>query len=68
MRHVTVRRYSKGVTKLLRLRCVTALNSLFEGRGDYCVHARVVSQVCRVALFGETPFIFCHEKCGLLLL
>ena len=34
-----------GVTKLLRLRCVTALVSLFEGRSDYTVHARVISQL-----------------------
>ena len=30
---------------MLRLRCVTALVALFEGRSDFTVHARVVSQL-----------------------
>ncbi len=40
--------HADGVTKLLRLRCVTALVSLFEGRTDYVVHSSVVAQVCLV--------------------
>lgn len=48
----------EGVTKLLRLRCVTALVSLFEGRTDYTVHSRVVSQVRRA--FAPNPNAHTH--------
>jgi hypothetical protein len=50
----------EGVTKLLRLRCVTALVSLFEGRTDYTVHSRVVSQVRRA--FAPNPNAHTHTR------
>ncbi len=37
---------SNGVCRLLQLKATVALVSLFEGRSDNVVHARVVSQVC----------------------